>query len=137
MHLAPFYLISLTLIGVADTLYLSYSKFINVAPSCILEGCDVVLASPYANVLGIPLAYWGLLYYTVMLVLVVLLAWKPRSNTLRKGALLYTGIGALCSVAFLCIQGVIIGAFCQYCVISALVTFGLFAIALWHYKSTK
>lgn len=137
MPLAPFYLIALTFIGIADTLYLSYSKFINVAPSCILEGCDVVLASPYAEFLGIPLAYWGLVYYVYMLGLVFLLAFDPHSRAVKVGMLTYTAFGLLCSIAFIYIQGAIIGAFCQYCVLSAAVTAGLFALTLWHFKSAK
>jgi len=137
MLLGPFYLISLALIGIADTLYLSYNEFMNTTPSCLLKGCDAVLAHPLSEVLGVPLAYWGLAYYVFMLGLVALLAIKPRSAMLRLATLLCTGIGLLCSAAFIYIQAAIIGAFCQYCLLSALVTLGLFSVALWHYKQTK
>ncbi len=137
MSLAPFYLIALALIGVADTLYLSYAKFTNTTPSCLLEGCDVVLASPYANMLGIPLSYWGLVFYVYMLGLVILLAMEPRSKALRLATVAYTTIGLLMSGSFIYIQGVLIGAFCQYCVLSAIVSTALFAVAVWHLRSTK
>src|SRR3989344_2801559 len=134
MSLAPFYLISLALIGIADTLYLSYNEFMNTTPSCLIAGCDVVLAHPLSEFLDIPLAYWGLVFYVYMLGLAVLLAFEPRSKVLARSALLYTGIGLLSSVAFIYIQASIIGAFCQYCAISAAVTVGLFVLALWHFK---
>lgn len=137
MSLGPFYLISLTLIGIADTLYLAYSEFMNIAPSCILAGCDVVLSSQYSEVFGVPLAYWGLVYYAYMLGIAILLALEPRSKALIWGTLLYTGVGLLSSVAFIYIQATLIGAFCQYCFISAAVTVGLFGVALWHYKKTR
>lgn len=136
MPLGPFYLIALSLVGVADTLYLSYNEFLNTTPSCLLEGCDVVLAHPLSEFLGIPLAYWGLVYYVYMLGLAILLAMDPHSKALKRGMLLYTGVGLLSSASFIYIQAVIIGAFCQYCVLSAIVTVGLFSVALWHYRKT-
>jgi uncharacterized membrane protein len=136
MLLAPFYLISLALIGIADTLYLSYNEFMNTTPSCLIAGCEVVLAHPLSEFLDIPLAYWGLVYYVYMLGLVVLLAFEPRSKALAWGTLLYAGIGLFSSAAFIYIQAAIIGAFCQYCAISAAVTVGLFVLALWHFKKT-
>ena len=137
MPLAPFYLIALSFIGIADTLYLSYNKFMNTAPSCLIAGCDVVLAHPLSEFLGVPLAYWGLVFYVYMLALVVLLALEPRSKALSWGTLLYASIGLLSSAAFIYIQGVVIGAFCQYCLLSAIVATSLFAIALWHVKSVR
>ncbi|MBP9710922.1 MAG: vitamin K epoxide reductase family protein [Candidatus Pacebacteria bacterium] len=137
MSLAPFYLVSLTLIGIADTLYLAYNKFMNTTPSCLLKGCDAVLAHPLSNFLGVPLSYWGLVYYVYMFGLVALLVMDPRSKALRIGTLVYAGVGLLCSAAFIYIQATIIGAFCQYCLLSAAVTLGLFSLALWHYKKTK
>ncbi len=137
MPLAPFYLIALAFIGIADTLYLSYNEFMDTAPSCLLEGCDVVLAHPLSEFLGIPLGYWGLVYYVFMLGLVALLAFEPRSKALSWGTLLYAGVGLLSSAAFVYIQDSIIGPFCQYCLLSAAVTVGLFAVALWHVKSVR
>lgn len=137
MSLAPFYLIALALIGIADTLYLSYNEFMNTTPSCLLEGCDVVLAHPLSEFLGIPLSYWGLVFYIYMLGLVGMLAVEPRSNMLRLGAIAYTAVGFLSSAAFIYIQGIIIGAFCQYCVLSAIISTALFGVALWHYRQSS
>ena len=137
MHLAPFYLIALALVGIGDTLYLAYNEFMNTSPSCLLVGCDVVLAHPLSEFLEIPLAYWGLVYYTYMLGLVALLSFEPRSKVLSWATLLYAGVGVLFSAAFIYIQASIIGAFCQYCVLSALITVGLFAVAWWHVRSSR
>jgi len=137
MPLAPFYLIALALVGIADTFYLAYNEFMNIAPSCLLQGCDVVLAHPLSEFLGIPLAYWGLVYYVYMLGLVSLLAFEPRSKALVWGTLLYSTVGLLSSTAFIYIQGAVIGAFCQYCVLSAIVATSLFVVALWHAKIVR
>ena len=137
MPLAPYFLIALAMIGIADTLYLSYSVFTNTAPTCLLAGCEKVLASEYSKIFGVPLSYIGLVYYVYMLGLSILLAIDPRSFGLRLGVLLYSGVGVLMSVVFIYIQGMIIGAFCQYCLISALLTVLLFIAALRHFRSAR
>jgi uncharacterized membrane protein len=137
IRLAPYWLIALAMVGVADTLYLSYSVYSGITPSCLLAGCDVVLASSYSKFFGVPLSYIGLVFYTYMLCLAALLAFEPYSRALRVAAVLYTLVGTLLSGAFLYIQGALIGAYCQYCVISAVVALLLFAVALWHVTSTR
>lgn len=134
MLTTPYYLIALALVGIGNTLYLSLSVYTGVAPSCILEGCEVVLNSPYAKLFGVPLSYIGLVYYVYMLGVAALLAIDPRSFGLRLGALLYTAAGLALSGVFIYIQGVLIGAYCQYCLISALLTLLLFVAALIHYR---
>lgn len=137
MPLAPFYLIAVAFIGIADTLYLSYNVYLNLAPACVLSGCEVVLASSYSKLLGVPLSYWGLVFYVYMLGLVTLLAFDPRSKVLSWAVLMYTTVGVLMSVAFIYIQAVLIGAFCQYCLLSSATTATLFALALWHVYKTR
>jgi uncharacterized membrane protein len=134
MLTAPYYLIALALVGIANTLYLSLSIYTGVAPSCVLEGCEVVLNSPYSKLFGVPLSYIGLVYYLYMLCLAALLAVDPRSLGLRLGTLIYTGVGLVMSGIFIYIQGVLIGAYCQYCLISAVLTLLLFGVALNHYR---
>lgn len=137
MPLGPFYLVALALVGIADTFYLAYNEFMDTAPSCLLAGCDLVLAHPLSEFLGIPLSYWGLVYYVYLLGLVVLLALESRSKALTWGTVLYAGVGLLCSAVFIYIQANIIGAFCQYCVLSAIITALLFGVALWHARSNR
>ena len=135
--LAPFYLIAATLIGLGDTLYLSYYHLLGQVPGCALKGCEVVLTSPYSTPLGVPFAYLGVLYYAFMLFLVLLLALDPRGFGTRLGVFVYSGIGLLCSIGFELFQLFVIGALCMYCGISALTTLALFSIALWHYRATR
>ena len=138
VYLAPFYFISAALVGIADTLYLSYYHLLGIVPGCaILNGCERVLTSAYATPLGVPLAYVGLLFYLYMLGLGVLLAYDPTSKGLRLGALAYTSVGLLCSIGFELFQIFAIGAICMYCAISALTTLGLFGIALWHFRTSR
>lgn len=118
----------LVLIGFADSMYLSMTVLLGIAPACgILHGCETVAASPYSRLLGIPLAYIGTAFYAVG---AVLAGYLLESALSRKLALAYSVAGALMSAWFVYIQAEIIGAFCIYCVISAVVTFGLLAISI-------
>lgn len=136
--LAPFYLIAATFIGIADTLYLSYSHYLNLIPSCAIGGCEVVLTHPSATPFGImPFAYLGLIYYLYMLCLVVLLAYDPHSKGLRLGLIAYAALGLVLSIGFELFQFFVIHAMCLYCGISAATTLVLFGLAVWHFISTK
>ena len=135
--LAPFYLIAATFVGLGDTLFLAYYQFLNLVPGCAIGGCEIVLTSKFATVLGVHLSYFGLVYYAYMLGLGILLAIDPTSKALRLGALVYTGVGVLCSITFETIQITVIGAICMYCAISALTTVVLFGISVWHYRTSS
>jgi uncharacterized membrane protein len=135
--LAPFYLIAATLIGLGDTLFLSYYQHLGITPGCAIGGCEIVLNSVYSKFLGVPLSYIGLVFYIYMLALAVLLAIEPNSKALRFGLLTYTGIGVLMSLGFELTQIFIINAICMYCAISAATTLVLFGLAVWHWRATK
>lgn len=133
--LAPFILLALALVGLGDAFYLSYFQYLNLIPTCAIGGCEQVLTSEYSKFFGVPWSYIGLVYYGYMLCLAVLLAIDPNSRGLRLGALAYTGFGVLYSVwAVFYIQLTLIGALCQFCAISAVITLCLFITAVWHYR---
>lgn len=117
------------LIGFADATYLTVHHYVQVPLPCsILHGCETVLTSPWAMVGPIPLSAFGVIFY--LLVLALLLAIFTSNGQpvrLMKALSALVTIGALMSVSFLAIQGFIIGAFCQYCVLSAACAFSLFA----------
>lgn len=125
------------MVGLGDTLYLSYFQYLNLIPSCAIGGCEVVLTSEYSKFFGVPWSYIGLVYYAYLFCLAVLLSIDPRSRGLRLAAVAYSGVGVLYSAwAILYIQLFVIGALCEYCAISALTTLVAFGVALWHYRTT-
>ena len=122
----------LGLIGLGVSLYLSY-KQISGTPigNCPIfgGGCTDVLHSKYSDFLGIPLAYYGVVFYSGIIALSALFCTTKKiifRDLLALGAL----IGFLDSVMFIYIQGVLIGAFCFYCVISAVTATLLFFVML-------
>ena len=136
--LAPYYILAAAFIGFGDTLYLSYYKFLGLVPTCaILHGCDQVLTSTYSTFYGVPLAYFGLVFYTYMIAFSLLLSLDPFSKGLRWGMMIYTSIGLLCSVLFETLQIVSIKALCIYCATSAFITLTLFLLSVWHIRSSR
>ena len=65
--LTPFWLVAATLVGLGDTLYLSYYHLLGLVPGCAIGGCEIVLGSVYSHPFGVPFAYIGLVYYIYML----------------------------------------------------------------------
>jgi uncharacterized membrane protein len=138
MPLAPFFLIALTFIGLADTAYLSYFAYMNAVPGCAIGGCEAVLTSQYSKFFSVPLAYFGLVYYAYMFLLACLVIVDPKSKTLAWAAVLYTGFGLALSAVFeFYIQGVLIGTYCMYCAISALTTLALCITSVWHRRHLR
>jgi uncharacterized membrane protein len=136
--LAPYILLALALIGLGDTLYLSYFQFMNLIPTCAIGGCEVVLTSAHSKFFGVPWSYLGLVYYAYMFCLAVLLCVEPYSRALRLATVAYTGVGVLYSVwAIFYIQLSVIGALCQFCAISAVTTLLLCIVASVHWYGTK
>ena len=133
---APSLLITLALVGLAVAFYDSYVVYNGQLLWCPppINGCNEVAASSYARIFGLPVGYYGVVYYLYMFGLAVLLAWEPSSHPLRNAAVLYAGLGVLFSAYFMVLQIAYIHAFCIYCLLSAVTTVLLAVTAVWHLK---
>ena len=136
---APYLMLGLALIGIIDAFYDSYAISNGLPLWCPppIDGCNTVASSPYAQIFGLPVGYFGVVYYVCMCGLAALLEFAPVSRGLRLGALLYAATGVAFSIYFMYIQFTFIHAFCIYCLISAILTLLLFIAALWHVSSTR
>lgn len=115
------------LIGVADSVYLTVNHLTSAPVPCsIISGCETVLTSQYAEYAGIPLAAFGAVAYFVAFSLAILAAYGNR--------LMWTvfGVQVILMAAFttwlLYLQAFVIGAFCQFCLLSALTTFTMLVL---------
>ncbi len=112
------------LIGLADAIYLTIHHYTaEPVPCSIITGCEQVLTSSYAEIAGIPLAIFGAIAYLTAFVLASLSAFGNRLTWLLFG--IQVVIMSLFTVWLLYLQGVVIEAFCQFCLISAATTFTL------------
>lgn len=112
----------LALLGFADAFYLSLMHYQGSDVGCsVITGCDAVLSSEYAYLLGIPLAYLGVLYYLSVLFSSVLY-YQTDNRLFIKVSTLLVGGGFVFTLWLIYLQAVVINAFCQFCLISALLT---------------
>ena len=117
------------LIGLGDAIYLTFHHYTaRPVPCSILEGCEMVLTSQYATMAGVPLALFGAASYLVAFLLALSTVFGKRKFWLLFG--IQTVLMTAFTIWLLYLQGMVIGAFCQFCLLSALVTLTLFIIAL-------
>lgn len=117
------------LAGLADAVYLTIHHLTGEMVQCsVVTGCETVLTSSYAEIFGIPLAAFGALAYFSAFSLAILSAFGRRKTWRLFGVQVV--LMAIFTVWLLYLQGFVIGAFCQFCLISAFITFTLLAIAV-------
>lgn len=128
------FLLIVALLGFADATYLTIEHFSGDIPPCtIVEGCESVLTSPYAVIAGIPVSLIGAIFYFIVLVGVFSFI-ESKKTGLLKWSLLLTVFGFLATLWFLYLQAFVIGAFCLYCLGSALTSTVLFVTAIVVFK---
>ncbi|HUS12081.1 MAG TPA: vitamin K epoxide reductase family protein [Pyrinomonadaceae bacterium] len=113
-----------SLIGLADSIYLTVEHLSGRSVRCtIVSGCSEVLSSQYATVRGFPLAAIGAVAYFMVFSFATLAAFGYK----RLGTLLTVLVGAmfLTTLWLLYLQSFVIRHFCQFCLLSALVTITL------------
>ncbi len=115
------------LIGLADAVYLTVKHLTDEPVPCsIISGCETVLTSKYAEIGGIPLAAFGALAYFIAFSLGVLAAYGNRTMWMLFG--IQVILMAAFTTWLLYLQAYVIGAFCQFCLISAATTFTMLVI---------
>jgi uncharacterized membrane protein len=136
--LPAYSMLALTLIGIGVALYVAQGNYTGQPLWCpIIDGCNAVVNSPYSRVFGVPMSYFGFIYYLYMFALAARLAFEPFSNSLRFRAILYSAMGAISSMYFMYLQLRFIREMCSYCLISAVASLLLLVAALWHFRATR
>jgi uncharacterized membrane protein len=109
----------------------SYLTYVHYQPSALIctggGGCETVQESSYAELLGIPVALFGLAAYLSVL---ALLAWDtPAARTLTAAI----ALGAAGFAVYLVtLQAFVIDAWCVWCLVNDLVVVPLLAVlAVW------
>jgi uncharacterized membrane protein len=119
----------LSLVGLIDALYLTIQHVTGQSVRCtVTGGCSEVLSSSYATVGPIPLAALGAIAYFTVFSLATLAAFGYTSARRLLAALV--AIMCLTSLWLLYVQAFVIEHFCQYCLLSAAITFTLTVIVI-------
>lgn len=118
-----------SLIGLGDALYLTAEHLSGRSAQCLVtSGCSKVLSSPYASPGGIPLAVIGAAaYFTVFSMATLACFGYALAGRLFK---VIVAIMFLTTLVLLYLQAFVIGEFCDYCLLSAIITFTLAIIAV-------
>lgn len=112
------------LIGIADAVYLTVHHYTAEAVPCSLTGgCEQVLTSEYAEIAGVPLAAFGAAAYFIAFSLALLSIYGNRMAWAIFGVQVV--LMAIFTGWLIYVQAVLIGAFCQFCLLSAATTFTL------------
>ena len=123
---------SLAFIGTVDALYLSIKRNAGPIPCHVTRGCEDVLTSKYSEIAGIPLSWFGLLFYVAVLSLAVFKIFEDpdRPTNFPFRAIFYlSGVGLIISALLVGIQAFTLKAFCEYCLLSAALVLSIFLLS--------
>ena len=113
------------LIGLIDAAYLTAKHFTDKNVPCnIISGCEMVLKSEFAEMFGIPTAAYGAVAYFIAFSLAVLTFYGNSKLWNLFGLVTFVMFGF--TIYLLYLQGFVINAFCQFCLLSAVTTTVLF-----------
>jgi uncharacterized membrane protein/glutaredoxin len=122
-------LLAVSLVGVALTAYLSWTSWSGGLVQGCSEGsgCDLVLSSKWATVMGLPTAFWGLLTYLSL----AATAFLARADQQWRLAWTISFFGLLYSVYLTTISLTVLGAACPYCLTSLALMTAIFALVTY------
>lgn len=129
MHRIRYVLFAVGIVGLLVSSYLLYTYVTGGPILCGDGSCEVVRASEYASIVGIPTPLYGVVFYVLLIVGALL--WVPPYEARRRYALLIlTGVGLVVSFGLTYIEAFVIHAWCRWCVVSAVLTVIAF-LAMW------
>ena len=122
-------ILGLAAAGVAIAAYLAWLKWTGAtAAFCVSgSGCDIVQASRYGALLGVPTALWGVLVYAAVGALAALGLTPARWTC----AFYLAAAGVGFSIYLTAVSVLVIKATCAYCLGSGAITVAMLLVLLW------
>lgn len=118
-------LVILPFLGLLDAIYVSYEVFGSRTPICRPPfQCAAFLQNNWAYIAGLPLSFYGAIFYSIVLVLAIINFLKLKNVTyaLRKLTLLGFGFALYVTV----LMSWVVKAWCLWCLFSVIVLVLLF-----------
>lgn len=126
----------LAFFGLLDAGYLTVLHYKNIIPPCTLAGCEKVLNSTYSMLGPVPVALLGVIFYLTVIVICLLILIEGKNELLRVFYFM-TAVGFLASLVLFFIQFYLIHSFCQYCILSEVISVGIFVLSLLKIREDK
>ncbi len=123
----------LTVVGLALSAYMAYIEMTaNPAVCGVIGDCNAVQQSEYAFIMGIPVGVLGLLGYTLMLGISLIIIVAPQAFRYRFVVMLQTVVvlAGLFTIYLTFLEPFVIGAVCAWCLLSSLVVINLMWLVL-------
>ncbi len=121
----PIVILVLSLVGFADATYLTVKHYQGIIPPCAISGCEQVLSSSYSEILGIPVALLGLIFYLFLLIS-IFAYYDSKSSFVKDICIKIVSIlallGLLGALGFIFIMLFVLHAICIYCMVSDVIT---------------
>jgi uncharacterized membrane protein len=124
----------LSVIGLADSVYLTIDHFTNnatlVCQANSVVNCAKVTTSAESTVFGIPVAVLGLVFFVAMVALTIPRSWRPEYQLLRWARLGAVAVGVLFVAYLVSSELILIHSICEYCTVVHVVTLALFVLII-------
>ena len=122
-------LLAIAGLGIALTGYLSWAALSGgaVQGCSVGGGCDTVLSSRWATLLGLPTAFWGLLAYAAL----AAVAFVRRVDTHWSYAWTIALFGVSYSVYLTTVSLTVLGGACPYCLTSLALMTATLGLVVW------
>ncbi|MFL5463751.1 MAG: vitamin K epoxide reductase family protein [Gemmatimonadaceae bacterium] len=131
---------ALALAGIFISLYLTLYKLGVIGElSCSIGSCETVNTSKWSQLLGLPVAAWGLFFYLDVFA-IAFVGTMPRFEDERLISMvlaIQAGIGVLFSAWLTYLELAVIHAICIWCVTSAVIVTVLFVVSMMDYRERQ
>jgi uncharacterized membrane protein len=128
-----------SLLGLLLGAYLTLYKFGFIGTlACNVSSCEQVQTSRWSMFLGLPVATWGLGFYagTLALSLIGVQERLEDSRQLSVVLLGMTAVGLVFTAWLNYLEAFVIHAWCEWCIVSALMVLVLFLLAVSDFRRT-
>jgi uncharacterized membrane protein len=131
------YSLVLAFFGFLDAAYLTVTRLKNIIPPCSAHfGCETVLNSSFSTIGPFHIDILGALFYLAVIVLCLLILIEGMKKILWMFHLAVV-FGFAFSVYLFLVQLLIIKSFCQYCLLSEIISTGLLFLSLLKYREDR
>jgi uncharacterized membrane protein len=121
--------LALAVVGAAISGYLTYVHYNIDALVCAGGGCEIVQASKYSEIMGVPVGLLGLLMFIAVIAMIVARDWLGDNAYLASAGIMILLVASLIFFAYLSyLEAYVIHAWCQWCVATSFVTLVLFLV---------